>query len=729
MNKSTPSRREFLKATAATGAALFIGFDPSGTLKAGLEGGSAQLNPFVKIASDGVVTVIIKHFEMGQGTTTGLTTLVAEELDADWDKTAIEFAPSNNDLYKNLAFGMQGTGGSTAIANSFLQYRQAGAAAKDLLIRAAAEQWNVPKETITVTNGMIKAGDKTDHFGSFITKAAALEPVKEPKLKPSTSFQLIGNPKLSRKDNTDKTNGTATFAMDVKVPNMVYAVILRSPRFGGQLVSFDAKAAKQVNGFIDAKALPTKSGIAVYATSTWGALQAREAIEAKWDFSKAENRSTEEMRSDHFKKLDQAPEFTARKGSDFAKTDAVIKNAAKTITADFFMPHLAHAPMEPLNCVIEPLPNGGIRLHDGCQFPAFVQPTLAKILKVPPEKVEINTVYAGGSFGRRANPTSDYNVEAALAFQALGGKKAVKLVWSREDDLSGGHYRPMAAHRVAIGLDDKGTITGWRHHIATQSILKGTAFEPAMVHEGVDHTSVEGVADTHYGIPSLSVGLSDLRSPLTVLWWRSVGNTHTAYAMEVALDMAAEKTKKDPIELRLSLLSDGTKDQKRLSDVLKLVREKSGWDKPLPKGWGRGVALHKSFNSYVAQVIEVSTKEEAIKIERVICAVDCGIAVNPDVVKAQMEGGIGFGLGAVMRNQITFDEGEVVEANFPDYEPLRLPDIGNIEVHIAASTEAPTGVGEPGVPPAGPALANAIFAATGKRITNLPMTEQDIEFV
>ena len=718
------SRRTLLKGTAAAGAALFIGIRADGSFAAASS--VAHMNPFVSISDDGVVHVILKHFEMGQGTTTGLATLVAEELDADWNRVAVHFAPADNDRYKNLFFGAQGTGGSTAMANSFMQYRQAAAAARAVLVQAAAEMWNIPAEQITVSGSVIKAGTERADFGELAAKAAALTPPENPKVKDPSDFHLIGLDHLPRKDSNLKVAGLATFAMDVKVPGMVYVVLLRSPRFGGKLTSFDVSGANGVPGFVGAKALPTGNAIAVYAQNTWAAIQAREAITAVWDFKDAENRSTDELLAYHRSLLD-APQFEAVEGADRAATEAAVAAADTVVETELTFPFLAHAPMEPLNCVIEPTATG-IRVHDGCQFPGAVKPTLAHVLELDPANVEIRTVFAGGSFGRRATTNADYQVEAAMAFALLGGKTPVKLVWTREDDIKGGYYRPMFAHRAKIGLKD-GRIAAWDHRIAGKPIIKGTPFEAMVMPPGsqVDATSVEGVNDSHYDIPAMSVGLSDAESQVPVLWWRSVGHTHTAFAMETLLDQVAEALGKDPVDFRLELLPGQDKDQQRLAGVLKLAAEKAGWGKPAA-GRHQGIAVHKSFNTYVAEVVEVSVTDGAVKVERVVCAVDCGIAVNPDVIRAQMEGGIGYGLGHVMRNQITMTEGEVDQFNFPDYEPLRITDMPAVEVHIVASTEAPTGVGEPGVPPVGPALANAVYAATGKRVSRLPMTESGITF-
>lgn len=723
------NRRQFLKSSSALGVSLAIGFKPSGVLAAVMETGASAdelINPFVRIGDDGTVTVVSKHFEMGQGTSTGLTTLVAEEMDHPWDKVAVEFAPSHEN-YKNLAFGGQGTGGSTAIANSFLQYRQAGAAAKDMLIRAAAAEWGVDAGDVSLSDGQLSAGDKSAGIGSFVKAAAALEPPESPVLKEASAFRYIGAEKLPRKDSADKTNGKAMFAMDVKVPNMVYTTILRSPRFGGVLKSFEIGDASSVNGFVDAKALPNNAGVAVYAESTWAAIKARRGIEAQWDDSAAEMRSSDQIVDEYMAMLDAEPQYDATGNADLADREAAAKGAAKSVSADFFFPLLAHAPLEPLNCVIEPTEDG-IRVHDGCQFPMIAHPTIAAIAELPPENVEMVTYYAGGSFGRRATPAADYHVEAIMAYLALGGTQAVKLVWTREDDLAGGYYRPMFAHRAHIGIGDDGKISAWAQRTVAQSIFKGTPLESFIVHDGVDHASVEGVSDTPYRLP-MSVGLTDFESPITTLWWRSVGHSQSGYTMEVLMDMAAEAAEADPVEFRLAHLDTSDESQARLAAVLELAAEKAGWGSELGDGKGRGIAIHKSFESYVAEVVEVSvTADDAISIDKVVCAVDCGVAVNPDVIRAQMEGGIGYGLGHVMRNEVTLSEGVVDQSNFPNYPPLRMADMPAIEVHIMPSDKAPTGVGEPGLPPAGSALANAIFAATGKRITRLPMINEGISF-
>ena len=731
-NNQGMSRRGFLKASATGTAALWIGVNSNGVFAATARDpamGAGNLNPFVRIGDDGTVTVISKHFEMGQGPTTGLATLVAEELDVGWDTIKVEYAPSNNDLYKNFGLGSQGTGGSTAIGNSYIQYRQAGAAARDMLIRAAAQLWQMDAADVSLDDGMLVAGDKSANLSEVLEIAKTLDAPAEPKLKSPADFKYIGNADLHRKDHADKTNGTAMFSMDVKVPNMLYVTILRSPKFGGVLKSFNADAATGVNGYVDAKALPNNAGVAVYANSTWSAIKARRVITAEWDDAAAEHRSTDQMISDYQKLLDAEPVYDATGKENLADVEAEASSAPQTVEAEFIFPLLAHAPMEPLNCVLEPTGDGGVLLHDGCQFPSITHPTLAAILQLPAEKVAIKTYYAGGSFGRRANPTSDYHAEAAFAYALMGGQKAIKLVWTREDDLAGGYYRPMFAHRAKIGIDN-GKIKAWGHRTVAQSIVKGTMLEQMLVHNGVDHFSVEGVYDTPYRIANMAVGLSDAETPMKVLWWRSVGHSQSGYVMETLMDMAAEAADADPVAFRLAHLDESDPDQARFAGVLKLAAEKAGWNGSRPaEGKGRGVAVHKSFNSYVAQIADVSVNEDGdISVDKFICAVDCGVVVNPDIVKAQMEGGIGYGIGHVMRNQITMTDGVVDQQNFPQYSPLRISDMPDIEVHMVASAADPTGIGEPGLPPAGPALGNAIYAATGKRVTRLPLDQNGISF-
>ncbi|WP_299866001.1 molybdopterin cofactor-binding domain-containing protein [uncultured Roseobacter sp.] len=719
------SRRGFLKAAAASGAVLVLGIRPDGVLAAA--DSPAMLNPFVKIGTDGSVTAIVKHFEKGQGPATGLSTLIAEELGLRMDQIDYEFAPSNPEVYNNTLFGpVQGTGGSTAMANSYLQYRQAGAAAREMLIEAAAQTWGVEASALKIEEGVISGAGNTAPLGDFVETAATLEAPAEPRLKDPSEFRLIGNPDVRRLDSAIKGDGRAQYAIDVFLPNQMVAMIKRPEQRGALATGLDDSGAQEVKGYIRAAILPNQAGVAVYAENTWAAMQARDAIEVEWDMSAAETRSSDAIEAEIRAALDAEPTYNVNKTDD-AATQAALDGAAQVVEQTFYFPLLAHAPMEPLNCTIEATEDGGILLHDGCQFPTGPHMAMAEIFQLPMEKIQIKTMLAGGSFGRRATPTADYQVEAALAFVMTDRTRPVKLVWSREDDLRSGYYRPAFGHKVRVGLDADGAIVGWDHRIAGQPIMKGTSFESFSVRDGVDHTSVEGAADTPYRIPAAHFGLTDTEKATSTLWWRAVGHTHTAYVMEVMMDMAASAAGQDPVAYRLKYL-EGDLDQQRMAGVLKLATDEAGWGKA-PAGRSQGVAVHKSFGTYVAEVVEISgTAEDGVRIEKVTCAVDCGVAVNPDVIKAQMEGGIGYGIGHVMRDQITLTDGAVDQYNFPDYEPLRIGDIAEINVHIVASAEAPTGVGEPGTPPAAPALANAIAASSDLRVSSLPMVENGVSF-
>ena len=714
------SRRDFLKFSAAGALVIGVALHAGKAFAEEAAGGGKALQPapgdapmpnaFVRIAPDNTVTVIIKHLDKGQGVTTGLPTIVAEELDADWSQMRAEFAPADVKLYANLAFGVQGTGGSTSVANSWTQLRKAGAAARAMLVAAAADDWKVPADEVTVDKGVVRhKSGKSATFGELATKAAAQPVPASVKLKDPKDFKLIGT-RIHRMDSIDKTDGAAKFALDIRRPNALIAVVMRPPRFGGQVKSVDASAAKAVKGVVDVVTIP--QGVAVLADNTWAAKTARDALKIEWDDSRAEMRSSAEMLAD-YKKLAAGAGAPAAKQGD---VDQALKSAGKVIQAEFVFPYLAHAPMEPLNCTVEKAADGGYDFYAGSQFQTVEQATAAAIFGVTPDKVRIHTVWAGGSFGRRATPNADYIAEAAAILKATGGERPIHLVWTREDDIRGGRYRPMFYHTIQAAVDDTGGIAAWKHRLVGQSFMQGTPFEQMMFKNGVDGTAVEGAADLPYTIPNLLIEWHNAPSPVTTLWWRSVGHTHTAQAVEVMIDDLAHAAGKDPLAFRLALL----KDKPRHVGVLKLAAEKGGFGEKLPAGKGRGIAVHESFDTYVAMVADVSVDGAKVKVDRIVIAVDCGIAINPDVIKAQMEGGSGYGLGAALRNQITLDKGIVDQANFDTYEPLRMSDMPKIEVHIVPSLEAPTGVGEPGVPPVAPAVSNAIFAATGKRLRALP---------
>lgn len=670
-------------------------------------------NAFVAIGTDDRVTVRAKHIEFGQGVFTGLATLVAEELDADWDQVAVEAAPADAGRYANLFWGAaQGTGGSTAIANSWDQYRRAGAMARALAVGAAADTWGVPAAEITVAKGVIAhaASGRSGRFGTFVPAAAARPVPAVIPLKDPATFTLIGG-RVPRKDSVAKTDGSARFTIDLFQPGMLVAVIARPPRFGGAVGRVDSAAALAVPGVETVVTVPT--GVAVLARDTWSALRGRAALTIDWDDRRAERRSSDQIMAE-YRALAERPGVPVRVAGDAV---GAIAGAARQIEAVYEFPFLAHAPMEPLDAVVALAP-GRCDIWTGSQLPTVDQAVAAALTGLEPHQVTIHTQFAGGSFGRRATPTADVVGEAVAVAKAIGGRAPVKLIWTREDDLRGGRYRPAYLHRLRAGLDADGHIRGWHHRIVGQSILTGTPFESMLVHNGIDATSVEGAVNLPYRIPDFALDLHTPDLGVPVLWWRSVGSTHTAYATETFLDELAVAGGQDPVAFRLALLAD----HPRHAGVLRLAAAKAGWGTPLPPGRFRGVAVHESFSSFVAQVAEISLRPDGtVKVERVVCAVDCGIAVNPDQVRAQMEGGIGYGLGAALHGAITLTDGVVDQGNFDGYRPLRIDEMPAIEVHIVPSAAPPTGVGEPGTPVIGPAVANALHAATGRRVRRLPI--------
>lgn len=710
LNASKPSRRAVLQGTTA---GLLVGFVWNGKGIARAAAPSAAPfapNAFIRVAPDNTVTVLIKHLEMGQGIYTGLSTIVAEEMDADWSQMRAEHAPADVKLYANSGLGFQATGGSTSTANSYLQLRQAGATARAVLVSAAAKEWNAPDADITVEKGVLSYKGKTATFGELAARAAALPVPANVTLKDPKTFKLIGGT-VPRLDTGSKVDGSAKYGMDHAAPNMMVAVVARAPRFGGVASNFDSTTAKAMPGVKAVMSVP--SGVAVLADSFWQAQKARSALRIEWDETNAEKRSTAQIFAE-YKALAAKPGLPARKVGD---APAAIAKAKRTVTAEFEFPYLAHAPMEPLDCTI-------VRQLDGCeiwagvQFHTIDQGNVAAVLGFKPDQVKINTMFAGGSFGRRANIQSDYLVEAAHIVKGLPVGTPVKVIWTREDDLRGGKYRPMYFHSIKAGLDEQNKVVAWQHTIVGQSIGKGSAFESFLIKDGIDGTSVEGAANLPYDIPNIAVDLHTTVAGPTVLWWRSVGSTHNAYATEVFADQVAKAMGQDPLEFRRAMLAK----HPRHLGVLNLAAEKAEWTKPLGKDKARGIAVAEAFGTTVAQVVEISRNTAGqINVDRVVCAVDCGVVVNPDIVQAQMEGGIAFGLGTILKSAITLKDGLVQQSNFDTYGVLRMTEMPTVEVHTVRSDTAPSGVGEPGVPPIGPALANAMFALTGVPVTKLPM--------
>jgi len=715
------SRRRFLQG----GAGLTLGFCLPGlaaaadaSAKAGTSATAGfEPNAFLRIGTDNTVTVIAKHLEMGQGTHTGLATIVAEELDADWQSVKVEGAPADARRYNNLAWGpAQGTGGSSAIANSWEQLRQAGATGRAMLVAAAARRWQVGAAEIVVRDGVVShpASGRKASFGELAADAARGKVPTAVRLKDPAEFRLIGR-QASRRDSKAKTDGSARFTQDVFLPGMLVAVVAHPPTFSARVKSFDAGKAKAVKGVVDVVRIP--QGVAVLASDTWSAKLGRDALSVDWDESAAFKLGTDEILA-RYQALAKTPGAVATQVGEFDKARA---GAARVVSANYDFPYLAHAAMEPMNCVIR-LGADGCEVWNGEQMQTVDQHALATLFGLRPEQVKINMLFAGGSFGRRASKDSDYIMEAAQIVKAIDGKAPVKLVWLREDDMRGGYYRPLFHHALEAAIDGQGRLVGWRHRLVGQSILAGSPFA-GMVKNGIDAVSVEGASTLPYAIPNLQVELhTPTDIPVPVLWWRSVGSSHTAFSTEAFLDEVSGAMGQDPLALRLQLLAG----HPRHAAVLKLAADKGGWGTPLEaragERRGRGIAVHESFKSIVAHVAEVTVaKDGSLKVDRVVCAVDCGTVVNPDNVRSQLEGSVGFALGAMLHEAITLKDGRVEQGNFDTFPLLRINEMPRVEVHMVQSDAAPTGIGEPGVPSVAPAVANAIAAATGKRLRRLPI--------
>jgi isoquinoline 1-oxidoreductase beta subunit len=707
------SRRDFLRSGAALGGGLMIGFRVSAGGKraqtasaAGGVPGEASPNAYLRIAPDNTITVVLAHAEMGQGIWTTLPMLIADELDADWKDIRVEHSPVGKD-WNHTVFGIQITGGSSTTWSEFDRYRMAGATARVVLVQAAAKRWGVAADSCSTANGFVTAGDKKASFGELAQDASALPKPDKVTLRPASEWKYIGKG-AKRLDGPAKANGTAKFGMDMQMPGLLTAMVAHPPMFGGKVKSFDDSKAKTVPGVKQVVQIPT--GVAVIADHFWAASQGRKALDIVWDAPSVATLDTPEQVAE-YRKLVLTKGLPAVEKGDAAKA---LTTASKVVETEYVFPYLAHAPMEPLNCTVK-LDKDQCEIWVGTQLPGIDQAAAAKILGFNANQVTVNTVFLGGGFGRRATPSSDFVSEAVQIAKASG--QFIKMVWTREDDMKSGYYRPAFVHKVKVGLDGSGMPVAWQHNIAGQSIMEGTLFA-GMIKNGIDESSVEGISDSAYleGIPDRYVGLHTTKSPVPVLWFRSVGNTHTAYVMETTIDELAHAAKQDPVAYRRLLL----KEHSRHLAALNLAAEKAGWDQPLPPGRFRGVAVHESFGSFVAQIVEISMEKGQPKLHKVTCAIDCGVAVNPDGVKAQMESCIIFAQTMALYGEITIEKGSVKQNNFYDYRMARMYEAPVIEVYIVPSTGKMGGAGEPGVPPLAPALANAVFAATGKRVYRLP---------
>jgi isoquinoline 1-oxidoreductase beta subunit len=714
MDKPGINRRSFIKTGAILGGGLLIGFSVplagrgGKTSLTGIPGGFSP-NAFLNVGTDNKITVLLTHVEMGQGVWTTLSMLIADELDVDIEKIKVIHSPAGKH-WNHSVFGVQITGGSSSTWSEFDRYRQAGATARTLLTQAAAKRMKVAPENCTTGNGYVISGKAKLSYGEVAEDAALLTVPKEVPLRSKDKWRYIGKGS-KRLDGPAKTNGTATYGIDVKFPGLLTAVVAHPPVFGGKVKSFDATKAKSVAGVKQVVQVP--GGVAVIADHYWAALQGRKVLKVEWDLGEGANMNSDQqlLKYQELVKTNGLP--AAEKGN----AGTALSKAAETVEAEYIFPYLAHATMEPLNCTVK-ISKDHCEIWTGTQMPATEQQAAAKILNLRPDQVVVNTVFLGGGFGRRATASADFVSEAVEIAKASG--KFIKMVWSREDDLKAGYYRPFFVHHVKAGLGANGLPLAWQHNIAGQSILAGTPFA-AGIQNGIDDSSVEGVSNSPYitATPDHYVGLHTTKEVVPVLWYRSVGHTHTAYVMETIIDQLAHTAKKDPLEYRRALLAH----HPRHLAALNLAAEKAGWSKPLPAGRFRGIAVHESFASYVAHVVEISMISGTPKIHTVTCAIDCGLAVNPDGVRAQMESGIIFAITMAVYGEITLKNGEVQQNNFYDYKISRLNESPEINVHIVESNEKMGGAGECGVPPMAPALANAIFAATGQRIYHLPMSK------
>jgi isoquinoline 1-oxidoreductase beta subunit len=706
------TRRELLRSSLLSGAGLFVAFHIPSKVRAAPQPPpkpAPDPNAFVRVAPDESVTVVLAHAEMGQGIWTGLAMLIAEELDCNWSKIRVEHSPVAP-VYAHPAFGMQMTGGSSSTWSEFDRYRTAGAMARAMLLRAAATQWKTDPKKLRTENGFVLRGNDKLSYGQLALAAQAQPPPKSVKLKDRKDWKIIGKP-TRRIDSPEKITGKAQFGIDVKLPGLRTALVARSPVFGGKVKSFDAGKAKAVKGVEQVVQVP--SGVAVVATNFWSAKLGRDALAIEWDEGPGAALDSAATLKSYREAAATQGAVAATKGD----AEAALSKASKKLVAEYDVPYLAHAPMEPVNATVK-LEGDRCEIWTGTQFQSMDQLHAAGIAGIPPQNVSIHTLFLGGGFGRRATPTSDFVSEAVHVAKAAG--VPVKVMWTREDDIQGGFYRPLFVHRIEAGLDDKGLPSAWKHTIVGQSILTGSPFEKFMVKDGIDATSIEGVVDSPYleTVPARIVTLHSPRSPVTVLWWRSVGNTHTAFAMESMIDELAWAAGRDPLEFRTTMLA-GHPRHKR---ALEVAAEKAGWGKPPPAGRARGLAVHESFGSIIAEVAEVSVDgQKEIHVHKVSCAVDCGTAVNPLGIEAQVQGAVAFGLSAVLYSELTLKGGKVEQSNFHDYQVLRLPDMPEVSVHIIDSDAKMGGIGEPATAPISAAVANAVYALTKQRLRSLPL--------
>ena len=721
------SRRKFVVGSAVAGAGLVIGLRFAEPLlhsreseKTGKKGLPNPFDAYVHVQPDGRISLIVAKSEMGQGIKTGLAMILAEEAEVDFNQVTVEQADTRPDLYAHM-----GTGGSGSTMENFTPLRRAGATVRALMITAAAQQWNVVQEECEARKGTVvhQNSARRATYGQLIAAASRL-PLPDPEkvvLKDESDFTLIGHP-TPRVDIPSKVNGSAQFGLDVRVPDMLFAVVARCPTFGGKPANYDAAKTKAVSGVRDVFEIPalgkdmfTAGGVVVVADSTWAAIQGRDALDITWDRGPAASESSETLH----RALHAGAAKPNKRVRNDGNVDLKLPEGAKSVEAVYEFPFLAHATMEPMNITAHAR-NGSAEVWAPTQSPDWVQRTVAKVLDLKPEKVSVHTTLLGGGFGRRY--MADYPAEVAQIARRVG--RPVQLVWSREDDMTHDFYRPAACHSMRGAVDSTGQPLVWSHGMASTSIA---AFWNSP--DAAEESEVGGAEQMPYAIPNVRLDYSPVASSVPPLWWRSVEHSFNGFAVECFIDEMAAAAGKDPVEFRRRFLvkpanwkpkNDEDPDPARLRGVLDLAAEKIDWGKPLPKGKGRGIATYHSFGSYIAEAAEVTVNGRDFKIDRVVAAIDCGRIVNPDSVRAQAESAIIYGLSAALKNEITIKNGAVEQTNFDGYDPLRIHEAPSIEVHLVPSNEDPGGMGEPALPPAAPAVANAIFAASGQRVRKLP---------